>query len=160
MMPPAGHLDLNDPAARALVLAGLNEHRGELNTLLNITFTEVEPGLLVATMPVDGARQPFGLLHGGASCVLAETLGSVAANLHAGGEKVSLGIDINATHHRAAKDGLVTGVCTPLHEGRGTATYQIQVRDEADRLLCTARITCQLRPRPARPLTVFNQPST
>ncbi len=145
-MPAAGELDLSDPSTQATAIASLNEHRGELNTALDITFTEVTPGRLVATMPVAGARQPFGLLHGGASCALAETLGSVAANLHGGGEKVALGIDISATHHRAARDGLVTGVCTPLFEGRSTATYQIQVWDEQDRLLCTARITCQLRP--------------
>ena len=72
---------------------------------------------VVATMPVEGNTQPYGLLHGGASVVLAETLGSIGSALHAGPDRVAVGIDINATHHRAARPGSVTGVATPLHLG-------------------------------------------
>jgi uncharacterized protein (TIGR00369 family) len=101
-------------------------------------------------MPVEGNTQPYGLLHGGASCVLAETLGSVGAALHAarthGG--IAVGVDINATHHRSARSGMVTGVATPLHLGGSTATYEIVISDEAGTRLCTARLTCLLR-RPA-----------
>ncbi len=137
-------IDLDDPAVREEALRRINETSGELNKAVGITFTDIGPGRLVATMPVDGNRQPFGLLHGGASCVLAESLGSVAAGLHAGPESVPVGVDINATHHRSAREGLVTGVCTPLHEGRSTATYEIVISDAEGRRLCTARITCQL----------------
>ncbi len=137
-------IDLADPAVRAEALRRINESAGELNKSLGVEFTDIGPGRLVATMPVDGNRQPFGLLHGGASCALAESLGSVSAGLHAGPESVPVGVDINATHHRSAREGLVTGVCTPLHEGRSTATYEIVISDAEGRRLCTARITCQL----------------
>jgi uncharacterized protein (TIGR00369 family) len=98
-------------------------------------------------MPVEGNTQPYGLLHGGASCVLAETLGSVAAALHAqerfGG--IALGLEISATHHRSARAGQVTGVATPLHRGGSVATYEIAITDEAGDRVCTARLTCVLR---------------
>jgi len=137
-------IDLTDPAVRDEVLAQINANTGELNKALGVTFVDVAEGRLVATMPVEGNRQPYGLLHGGASCALAESLGSVAAGLHAGPDSVPVGVDINATHHRSARDGVVTGVCTPVHEGRSTATYSIVISDAEDRRLCTARITCQL----------------
>jgi 1,4-dihydroxy-2-naphthoyl-CoA hydrolase len=137
-------LDLTDPDIQAEALRRINETSGELNKALGIAVTEIGPGRLVATMPVEGNRQPFGLLHGGASCVLAESLGSVSAGLHAGPEAVPVGVDINATHHRSAREGVVTGVCTPVHEGRSTATYEIVISDAEGRRLCTARITCQL----------------
>ena len=136
--------DLADPQVQQEAIAQLNEQRGEANERLGILFTAISPGRLEATMPVAGNRQPFGLLHGGASCMLAETLGSVAAGIHAGPDGVPVGVDINATHHRAAREGLVTGVCTPIHEGRTTATYAITISDESGRPVCTARITCQL----------------
>jgi uncharacterized protein (TIGR00369 family) len=110
---------------------------------------EVSPERVVGTMPVKGNTQPLGLLHGGASCVLAETLGSLGAAAHAmelfGG--VALGVDISATHHRSARSGVVTGVATPLHRGRTVATYEIVVTDERGSRLCTARLTCTLRGR-------------
>jgi 1,4-dihydroxy-2-naphthoyl-CoA hydrolase len=109
--------DLTDPAVQAEALRRLNEHLGELNERSGIRFTAIGPGRLEATMPVEGNRQPFGILHGGASCVLAETLGSVAAALHGGEGAIPVGVDINATHHRSAREGVVTGVCTPLHQG-------------------------------------------
>ena len=126
-------------------LAGQPE---QLNDKMGIALTEVARGRVVGTMPVRGNRQPYGLLHGGASCVLAEALGSIAAAVHAGEDRIAVGIDINATHHRAARDGLITGVCTPLHEGSTIASYQIELTDEADRRVCTARITCAVRLRP------------
>ena len=98
-------------------------------------------------MPVEGNTQPFGLLHGGASCVLAETLGSIGATLHAlrRGGGVAVGVDINATHHKGARTGTVTGVATPVYLGKTTATYEIVVTDEAGERVCTARLTCLLR---------------
>jgi len=112
---------------------------------MGIAFVEVGPDRLVATMPVEGNTQPYGLLHGGASVVLAETLGSFGSVLHAGPGRVAVGIDINATHHRAARSGTVTGTATPLHLGGTTASWQIVVTDEEGRAVCTSRITCLLR---------------
>lgn len=123
---------------------------GQLATKLGIELKELDPQRLVATMPVDGNRQPAGLLHGGASVALAETLGSIGASLHAGPGKLVVGVDINATHHRAARSGTVTGTATPLHLGRGTATYEVVITDEQGRRVCTSRITCLIRdPKPA-----------
>lgn len=118
----------------------------QLTERMGITITDWDPDRLVGTMPVAGNRQPYGLLHGGASCVLAETLGSIAAALHAGPEQIALGIELNATHHRAAVDGFVTGVCTPVHRGRSFATYQIVLSDAQGRRTCTTRLTCAVRP--------------
>lgn len=111
---------------------------------LGITILEADPRRVVGRMPVDGNTQPFGLLHGGASCVLAESLGSIGATLHGLPDRVAVGTDINATHHRAATSGIVTGVATPLHLGRTIASYEIVITDESDRRICTARLTCQL----------------
>jgi 1,4-dihydroxy-2-naphthoyl-CoA hydrolase len=100
---------------------------------------------VVATMPVAGNVQPFGLLHGGASCVLAETIGSLGAALHAGPGRAVVGIEISATHHRGARDGEVTGVATLAHGGRTLATYDIVISDAAGRRVCTSRLTCLIR---------------
>jgi 1,4-dihydroxy-2-naphthoyl-CoA hydrolase len=131
-------------------LPGLDADLGaeQLATKLGIEITQWDADRLVGTMPVEGNRQPYGLLHGGASASLAETLGSVAAAMHAAPDRVALGLELSCTHHRAAKSGLVTGVCTPLHRGRSTATYQIAVTDEDGKAVCTARLTCILRERP------------
>ncbi|OIV35408.1 thioesterase [Mangrovactinospora gilvigrisea] len=118
---------------------------GDLGARMGITLVEASADKVVATMPVDGNRQPYGLLHGGASAVLAETLGSIGAMLHAGPGRYAVGVDLNATHHRSATEGLVTGTATPLHLGRTVATYDIVITDEKDRRVCTARITCNLR---------------
>ena len=99
--------------------------KGTLMERMGIVFTEVGPDRLVATMPVEGNTQPYGLLHGGASVVLAETLGSFGSVLHAGPDRVAVGIEINATHHRAARSGMVTGTATPLHLGSTMATWQV-----------------------------------
>jgi 1,4-dihydroxy-2-naphthoyl-CoA hydrolase len=121
------------------------EDDGQLPRKLGIEFLEFGTQRLIATMPVDGNRQPAGLLHGGASVALAETLGSVGAALHAGPDKLVVGVDINATHHRAAVSGLVTGTATPLHLGRTVATYDVVIVDEEGRRVCTSRITCLIR---------------
>lgn len=124
-----------------------DDYTGPLAEQMGIKILEASPERVVGTMPVEGNTQPFGLLHGGASCVLAETLGSIAATAHAveaiGG--VALGIDINATHHRGARTGTVTGVATPLHRGRAVASYEIVITDEDGARVCTARLTCVLR---------------
>jgi 1,4-dihydroxy-2-naphthoyl-CoA hydrolase len=118
---------------------------GTLMERMGIEIVEASPQRLVATMPVEGNTQPYGLLHGGASVVLAETLGSLGSALHAGPDRAAVGLDINATHHRAARSGVVTGVATALHAGSTITSYQVQVSDDQGRLVCTARITCLLR---------------
>jgi 1,4-dihydroxy-2-naphthoyl-CoA hydrolase len=120
----------------------------QLTARMGIEITRWDADRLVGTMPVAGNRQPYGLLHGGASAVLAETLGSVAAAMHAAPDRIALGLELSCTHHRAARDGLVTGVCTPLHVGRTTATFEIAITDEEGKRTCTARLTCVLRERP------------
>jgi 1,4-dihydroxy-2-naphthoyl-CoA hydrolase len=110
-----------------------------------IKITEASALRVMGTMPVAGNTQPYGLLHGGASCVLAETLGSTGAALHAGPDRVAVGIEISATHHRAASAGQVTGVATRLHAGRTLATYDIVITDDRGRRVCTARLSCLLR---------------
>jgi 1,4-dihydroxy-2-naphthoyl-CoA hydrolase len=122
----------------SLVAGGLAERMG-------IVFVEATPQRLVATMPVEGNTQPYGLLHGGASLVLAESLGSIGSHLHAGPGRVAVGVDINGTHHRSARSGTVTGTATPIHLGRTTTSYEVVVEDAHGRRLCTARITCLLR---------------
>jgi 1,4-dihydroxy-2-naphthoyl-CoA hydrolase len=112
---------------------------------MGIKVVEASPERVVGTMPVAGNTQPYGLLHGGASCVLAESLGSLGAALQAGPGRATLGIEINATHHRGAAHGLVTGVATLLHGGRTLASYEIVITDEQDRRVCTARLTCLYR---------------
>jgi len=97
---------------------------------------------VVGTMPVEGNTQPYGILHGGASCVLAETLGSLGSALQAGPGRITLGIEISATHHRAARSGLVTGVATLAHGGRTMSTFDIVISDEQGRRTCTARLSC------------------
>ena len=120
----------------------------QLHERMGIEITEWDPERLVGTMPVAGNRQPYGLLHGGASAVLAETLGSIAAVLNAGEGRVALGIELSVSHHRAVRDGLVTGICTPLHRGSSVATYQILLTDDQDKPICTARLTCVVRKAP------------
>lgn len=132
--------------------ADLDDAMGELNTRLGIAIVDWTPERVVATMPVEGNRQPYGVLHGGASCALAEAVGSTAAALNAGPEQYPVGVDINATHHRSVTAGTVTAVGTPLHVGRSTATFLIEITDEENRRVCSARITCLYRDnRPAVP---------
>lgn len=120
---------------------------GHLGERMGIHIVEASPEKVVGTMPVEGNTQPYGLLHGGASAVLAETLGSVGAMLHGGPSKIAVGVDLNATHHRSLRSGLVTGTATPVHRGRSSATYEVVITDDASgKRVCTARLTCMLRP--------------
>jgi 1,4-dihydroxy-2-naphthoyl-CoA hydrolase len=112
---------------------------------MGIKILEASSQRVVGTMPVAGNTQPYGLLHGGASCVLAESLGSIGSALHGGPGRVTVGIEISATHHRGAAAGLVTGVATLLHGGRTLTTYEIVIADEQGRRVCTSRLTCLLR---------------
>ena len=108
---------------------------------------------MVGPVPVAGNRQPFGLLHGGANAVLAETLGSMLSALHALPERFPVGLELTCTHHRAATAGLVTGVARLIHIGRSTSTTEIVLTDEAGRRTCTAKLTCLHRDTPP-PLTL------
>ena len=121
---------------------------GTLMQALGITFTELGEGFLRATMPVDArTHQPYGLLHGGASVALAETLGSSAGMLMAGGNAV-VGLEINANHLRAVRSGTVTGTARPLHLGRSTQVWEIHIEDDAGRPVCVSRITLAVLPQP------------
>jgi uncharacterized protein (TIGR00369 family) len=134
-------LDIDD------FIAQMPQGMGGLNEKMGIELTEISAERVVATMPVEGNTQPYGLLHGGASVVLAETLGSVGSAIHAHPDRLSVGIEINATHHRSATSGTVTGTATAIHLGRTTATYEVVVTDERGKRVCTSRITCALMPR-------------
>lgn len=134
--------DQYTPEALAAVFGG--SATAALADRMGIELVSASPQRVVAAMPVEGNTQPYGLLHGGASCVLAETVGSIASALHAHPDRLAVGIEINATHHRAARSGQVTGVATPAHLGRSVATYHVEVTDQRDRTVCTARLTCML----------------
>ncbi|WP_374929605.1 PaaI family thioesterase [Kytococcus sedentarius] len=121
---------------------------GALSVRMGIEVTEATVDRVAATMPVEGNTQPYGLLHGGASVVLAETVGSIAAALHAGPDRAAVGVDINATHHRAVREGSVHAVATPVHRGRTTATYEIIITDDAGKRVCSSRLTCSLLNNP------------
>ncbi|MDR6674542.1 hotdog fold thioesterase [Xanthomonas sp. 1678] len=109
---------------------------------LGIVFTEAGPDWLRATMPVDARTlQPYGLLHGGASVVLAETLGSSAGNLCVAPDRICVGLEINANHLRAARAGTVTGTARPLHVGRATQVWEIRIEDAAAKPVCVSRLT-------------------
>jgi uncharacterized protein (TIGR00369 family) len=138
---------LDDEELLASFIAGEDAAMGALNRKMGVKILEASTERVVATMPVEGNTQPYGLLHGGASVVLAESLGSLGSAIHAHPDRISVGVDINATHHRAARGGLVTGVATPLHLGRNMASYEVVITDESDRRVCTCRITCALLPR-------------
>ncbi|WP_184690731.1 hotdog fold thioesterase [Saccharothrix tamanrassetensis] len=117
----------------------------QLTARMGIEITRWDADRLIGTMPVKGNRQPYGLLHGGANAVLAETLGSIAAAMHAAPSRIAVGLELSCTHHRGVTEGVVTGVCTPIHRGRSTATFEIVITDERGRRCCTARLTCFLR---------------
>ena len=120
----------------------------QLNDKVGMKLTEVSPERVVGTIPVEGNLQPYGLLHGGANAVLAEALGSTVAALNAGPDRAAMGLELSCTHHRAVRSGIVTGVATPLHVGRGTITAEIVITDDQGRRTCTARLTCVVRDRP------------
>ncbi|HEY4333656.1 MAG TPA: hotdog fold thioesterase, partial [Ilumatobacteraceae bacterium] len=118
-----------------------------------IRILEASAQRVVGTMPVAGNTQPYGLLHGGASVALAETLGSVGSAQHAETMgKLAVGVDINATHHRSATSGIVTGTATAIHRGRTSAAYEVVITDERGKRVCTSRITCALIDTPPAPV--------
>jgi len=130
-------------------LADLNAmSHGTAMEPLGIVFTEIGRDFLRGTMPVDArTRQPFGLLHGGASVLLAETLGSSAGNLCTPEGRLCVGIEINANHLRAVRDGVVTGTARPLHVGGRTQVWEIRIEDDQGRLACISRLTLAVVPR-------------
>ncbi len=115
---------------------------GALDKKMGIEILEASPTRLVGRMPVEGNTQPIGLLHGGANVVLAESLGSIGTQLHAGPDRKIVGVDINATHHKSAMSGFVTGVATAVSLGKTMCSYEIVITNEAGMRTCTARITC------------------
>jgi len=115
---------------------------GALDKKMGIEIIEASPQRLVGTMPVEGNTQPMGLLHGGANVVLAESLGSIGTQLHAGADRRIVGVDINATHHKSAVSGVVTAVATAISLGNTMCSYDVVITNEAGQRTCTARITC------------------
>ncbi|MDQ7757862.1 hotdog fold thioesterase [Xanthomonas sontii] len=132
-------MPFREPADLAVLNA---DCRDTLIAHLGIVFTEAGPDWLRATMPVDArTRQPYGLLHGGASVVLSETLGSTAGNLCVEPGRICVGLEINANHLRAARSGTVTGTARPLHVGRTTQVWEIHIEDAAGKPVCVSRLT-------------------
>ncbi len=129
-------------------IAALNAmHRDTACERLGIEITELGPDYMRGRMPVDArTRQPAGILHGGASVALAETLGSMSAWLCLEPGTMTVGLDINANHIRAVREGWVYGECRPVHVGRSTQVWQIDIRDEAGRMVCCSRITMAVIP--------------
>ena len=117
---------------------------GALDKKMGIEILEASPERLVGRMPVEGNTQPFGLLHGGANVVLAESLGSVGTHLHAGPTRRVVGVDINATHHKSATSGFVTGVATAVSLGKTLCVYEIVITNDQGQRTCSARITCMI----------------
>ena len=115
---------------------------GALDKKMGIEILEASPQRMVARMPVEGNTQPIGLLHGGANVVLAESLGSIGTQLHAGPDRRIVGVDITATHHKSAVSGFVTGVATAISLGKTMCSYQVEITNEQGERTCTARITC------------------
>jgi 1,4-dihydroxy-2-naphthoyl-CoA hydrolase len=133
-----------------LTLQGIVEAEREgLGGRMGTEWLEVGPDRVIARIPVAGNTQPFGLLHGGASAVLAEGTGSVLCNLNAGPDRYAVGVELNCSHHRSARSGYVTATATPAQLGRTLATADIVVTDDEGRRICTARLTCFLRDRPS-----------
>jgi 1,4-dihydroxy-2-naphthoyl-CoA hydrolase len=137
----------SDAGQRAVAEALQQVGLGALADRMGIELLEVGAERTVARMPVDGNTQPYGLLHGGASAVLAESIGSIASALHAGPERITLGLELSCTHHKAVRAGHVVGTATPLVRGRTVTSYAIAITDEQGAPVCTARLTCLLRDR-------------
>lgn len=133
----------SDKALEVMKLRGL----GALAEKMGIELKELSAEKAVATMPVAGNTQPIGLLHGGAHVVLAESLGSFAANVHAHPWGYAVGIELNASHHASIREGVVTGTCTAIKLGKTLTTHEIKMTDEQGNLLSTVRITNYLRPK-------------
>ncbi len=118
---------------------------GELTTRMGIEYLEITAKRTVARMPVEGNRQVVGILHGGAHVVLGESLGSIAAAVHAGPGRYAVGIDVNATHTKSVSSGWVTGTCTAISLGRTICVHEIVMTNDAGERLSTVRITNLLR---------------
>lgn len=125
--------------------------RNTMDVHIGIRFTELGSNFLKGTMPVDHrTTQPYGVLHGGANCVLAETLGSVASAMVIDSEKnICMGLEINANHIRSAKSGIVTGIASPLHLGSSTHVWDIKIYDEGEKLICVSRLTVVILKKPS-----------
>jgi 1,4-dihydroxy-2-naphthoyl-CoA hydrolase len=115
-----------------------------LDAKMGLQLLELTPDRVVGRMPVEGNTQPFGLWHGGASCVLAETLASLGSFAHGRPDRVGVGVDLNATHHRSVRSGWVLGTATALRLGRSVVSYEVVLTDDAGERVCTARVTCQM----------------
>lgn len=121
---------------------------GSMVEHIGIEFTAITDNSLTARMPVDArTKQPHGILHGGANVVLAETLGSVAGNLVVPADKMVVGVEINANHLRAVREGFVIGTTTPVHLGRSTQVWEIRITDGEGKLSCVSRLTLAVVPR-------------
>lgn len=118
---------------------------GALGERMGLQILESTPDRVVGTLPVEGNTQPYGILHGGASAMLAEQLASIGAHLHAGPGRIAVGVDLNASHHRAVSSGTITGVATAITRGGTIASYEIVITDDEGRRVCTARLTCVVR---------------
>lgn len=125
-------------------LLKIYQERGEgaLDKKMGIKIILAEPGRMIGTMPVEGNTQPLGILHGGASVVFAETLGSFGSWIHAGADRKVVGIEISATHHKAATSGIVTGTATALSLGKTLCSWEIVITNDKGERTCTARLTC------------------
>lgn len=123
--------------------------KGNMAETLGMKFIEIGDNFLKLSMPVnEKTKQPYGLLHGGASVALAETVGSVASALVIDHTKhLCVGLEINANHVRSAREGLVIGTCTPIHLGASTHVWDIKIHDEKDKLICISRLTVAILPR-------------
>lgn len=131
--------------------AELFETIGPLADAMGITVLEISPDVTSARMPVERNTQPYGILHGGASAVLAESVGSVAAMAHAGPGRIAVGVELNISHHKSVRTGHVVGTARCLTRGRTLASYAIEIRtEETDDLVATARLTCLVRDRGGR----------
>ena len=129
--------------------------RSALDDKMGLEVLELSAERVVGRMPVEGNTQPMGLWHGGASCVLAETLASIGGAAHALPDRLAFGVDINATHHRSAASGWVTGTATALRLGRTVVSYEVVITDDTGDRICTARVTCQLAPARQTPVNLF-----
>ncbi len=137
------------------VPAWFSRMHSALDDKMGLEVLELSAERVVGRMPVEGNTQPMGLWHGGASCVLAETLASIGAAAHALPDRLAFGVDINATHHRSASSGWVTGTATALRLGRTVVSYEVVLVDDAQQRLCTARVTCQVAPARQTPVDLL-----
>ncbi|WP_106848146.1 PaaI family thioesterase [Blastococcus sp. Marseille-P5729] len=136
----------NPPHPRPKVFDERTVPAGQLDEKLGIQYLDYNPARTVATMPVAGNLQPYGLMHGGASAALAESIGSTCAVLNSDGA-VCVGVQVLANHHRAARAGVVTAVARPVHSGRSLKTIAIEITNEDDELVCSAQLTAMALPK-------------